>query len=306
MTTAPNDKRYLPFGGSTAIRDGEVLDCLRNLSLDVVATLDNSKITDEFCKNYVSWISQSTLNSIKGLNLFSEVCYINGTTDGFNHFYAKNKDSRFRCIRGDYMYHHLSWRNNYPGWKFIDDDAIRPNDAVVISWPFSDTGCEHISTREILEECSRLEVPVLIDCIYYTVSSGITIDLNYDCITDVVFGLSKTFPVAHARIGIRLTKVDDDDPLLVVKKINYNNRISARIGLELLKNFTPDYIFNKYREHQKAMCSYLEVTASDTVLFGLGDNKWQIYNRGAKTNRLSFHNYLHLPLEEISHVSKTN
>lgn len=305
MTTAPNDKRYLPFGGSTAVRDNEVIDCLRDLTMDVFDILDNPKITDQFCKDYLNWIKQSTLNHITGLDFFHEVCYINGTTDGFNHFYAKNKDCRFRCIRGDYMYHHLSWRNNYPGWKFIDEDNIRFNDAVVISWPFSDTGSEHMSTKEILEECSRLKVPVLIDCIYYTVSSGINIDLRYDCITDVVFGLSKTFPVAHARIGIRLTKIDDDDPLLVVKKINYNNRIGAKIGSELLRNFTPDYIFNKYRKQQQSICSYLGVTVSDTVLFGLGDSNWQIYNRGANTNRLSLHNYLHLPPEEIIYVPKT-
>ena len=305
MSKAPNDKRSLPFGGSMAINDQSVLDFLHNLNLDVLAILNDSEINYKFCHRYLEWLGSSKINTIKGLENFPEICYTNGTTEAFDHFYAKNKNRRFRCFRGEYVYHSLSWRNNFPGWSFIEDDELDSNDAVVLSWPFSNTGTEHDLARVILEKCCDLNIPVLIDCIYYTVGSS-SIDLNYDCITDVVFGLSKTFPVAHARIGIRLTRVDNDDPLLVLKKINYNNRISARIGLELINNYGPDYIFEKYRDKQIAICEFLKVEPSNAVLFGLGGEEWKIYNRGSTVNRLSFHNFLHRPLEDIYNASVIN
>ena len=38
----------------------------------------------------------------------------------------------------------------------------------------------------------------------------------------------------------------------------------------------------------------LDVEPSDCVLFGIGDDKWNEYNRDRDTNRLSFHKYLNV------------
>lgn len=298
MTSAPNSKTMLPFGGSKAIDDDAVVNYLQNINFDIVQTLNDISINDRFCATYIDWLKSSKNNQIAGIENFTEICYINGTTEGFDHFYAKNNRRRFRCFKGEYVYHNLSWRNNFPGWAFIEDDEIKDNDAIVMSWPFSDTGNTHTRTIEVLNQCTELKVPVLIDCIYYS-TSEVSINLNYDCITDVVFGLSKTFPVAHARIGIRLTKKDEDDPISVLKKINYNNRLGAKIGLQLIENFSCDYIFNKYRVKQIEICDYLDVDASNCVLFGIGGDPWHRYNRGGSTNRLSLHNYLNFPIDKI-------
>jgi len=87
---------------------------------------------------------------------------------------------------------------------------------------------------------------------------------------------------------MRLTRIDDDDSMFVTNKIGYTNRFGPQLGLELLSKFGPDYIFNKYRESQLNLCVQYEVTPSDTVLFGIGGDRWQEYNRGTATNRLSF------------------
>lgn len=302
----PYDKRHLPFGNSSAILDEQVLAHINEFKLDILSVLNDTSLSEKFCREYVNWIKTSKLNSFLGLEEFQYACYANGTTEAFDRFYAKNSNRRFRCFRGEYMYHQLSWRNNYPNWSFIEDDKIDSNDAVVISLPFSDTGNKHINHNLILKECSKLKVPVLIDCAYLGICENIIFDLNHDCITDVVFSLSKAFPLAHARIGLRLTKEDNDDPLFVVNKSGYVNRLGPALGLHLISKFSPDYIPLNYKEKQKLMCKHLKVDISNTVLFGIGTDGWEQYNRGNNTNRLSFHKYFHRPIEAFYNDCKSN
>jgi hypothetical protein len=187
------------------------------------------------------------------------------------------------------MYHKLAWRDKFV-WEYLEDEKLHKADAVVISLPFADTGDKHNKYHDLMRECSALGVPVLVDCAYYGACRHIHIDLAYPCITDVTFSLSKTFPVAYARIGMRYTKVDDDDTMFVYHKISYNNKIGALIGLEYFKTFTPDYIPNKYLDKQADFCNTLAIEPSKTVLFGIDYLKqYNQYNRGGASNRLSFH-----------------
>jgi hypothetical protein len=91
---------------------------------------------------------------------------------------------------------------------------------------------------------------------------------------------------------MRLTKEDDDDPLFVTNKAGYVNRLAAYIGLQLLNNFSPDYVYNKYRAKQEVCCEILGVKTSNCVLFGIGGSEWNEYNRDRETNRLGLHKYL--------------
>lgn len=288
--TAPNDKRTLPYGGSFSICDTEIVGYIK--SLDIVSGLWIDDITSNFCKIYVDWIATTKNNAVTGIEDFKHSVFSNGTSQAFDMFYIKNKHRRFRCFRGEYVYHQLAWRNSFPNWKFIEDDALRSNDAVVISLPFSNTGNEHDQLKWLLDNCTALEIPVLVDCAYFGTCKDINFDFTSKCISDVVFSLSKTFPVAHARIGMRLTRIDDDDLMFVYDKINYNNRIGAKLGLELIKQYSPDYIYNKYFEQQKNICNRLDIVPSNTILFGLDyHNRYPEYNRGTNINRLGLYKH---------------
>jgi hypothetical protein len=286
MSNIPNDKRSLDFGSAFSILEAETLKVLAS-PLDLSLLNSNSIIDDFLCK-YAIWIRSTKNNQIKGIDDYPFMCYSNGTSESFDKFYMKNHHRRFRCFKGEYMYHQLAWRYTH-SWKYLEDAALDQNDAVVISLPFADTGDMHTNYHQLMTECSKLGVPVLIDCAYFGICQNIEFDLTYKCITDVTFSLSKTFPVAHARIGVRLTREDDDDTMFVYQKIHYNNKLGAALGLRYLKTFTPDYIPSKYAGKQKEFCDILKVKPSKTVLFGIGDERWKEYNRGGLTNRLSFH-----------------
>jgi hypothetical protein len=287
MTNIPNDKRSMDFGSAFAIQDPETIKLLRNNYN--FTDLNSDSIIDEYLYEYDSWIKNSKSNVFTGLEEFGYRCYSNGTTEAFDKFYLKNTKRRFRCFKGEYMYHKLAWRNHFE-WAYLDDSPLHKNDAVVISLPFADTGDIHKDYFSLMRKCSDMGVPVLVDCAYFGACRNIHIDVAYPCITDVTFSLSKTFPVAYARIGMRYTKEDNDDTMFVYHKINYNNKIGALIGLEYFKNFSADYIPQKYLDKQLEFCNTLDVQPSKTVLFGIDtQQKFQEYNRGGNTNRLSFH-----------------
>jgi hypothetical protein len=288
MSKYQYDNKHLPFGHSAAVNDVNVLNAMQNISLDQFSNIDINK---QFCQTYLDWIKQHPHNTT-GLDNFKYAVYSHGTSESFDKFYMKNLNRRFRIFRSEYLYHQLAWRNSKLNWDYIEDGKLDGNDAVIISYPFADTGNKHEQMDFILHNCSALNIPVLIDCAYYTISSELDFDFNHKCITDITFSLSKTFPVAHARIGMRLTKEDDDDTLFVYEKANYQNRLGAILGLELINNFSSDYIVNKYRTTQIKFCKITNTKPSATVLFGIGGDEWIDYNRGSNTNRLSFHNYL--------------
>jgi hypothetical protein len=292
------------LGGAFAINDAKLLASLANYTASAALDLDKNYDTSTFCQHYLSWIQSTKLSTIKGLGDFQHSVLSLGTTETFDKFYMKHHAKRFRCFRGEYMYHQLAWRNSWPDWQYLEDDALRENDAVVISLPFADTGNEHEQYTWLMEQCTRLGIPVLIDCAYYGISSDITYDFTWPCITDIAFSLSKYFPVAHARIGMRLTRVNDDDPLFVYQYRSYNNKYGARLGEYFMDLYTPDYLVETYRHKQIEFSRILGVRPSKTILFGIGDDRWSEYNRGCDTNRIGFHKHLPLSVGEFTTTIK--
>lgn len=291
------DKRHLPFGHSTAIKDVDTLSLINNYRTSSEILFDQ-EINERFLNKYSDWILSTKNNEIIGINRFPFKCFSQGTSEAFDKFYMNYSSRRFRCFKGEYVYHRLAWRDGRFSWKYIEDEPLDIHDVVIISQPFSDTGDQHPLLNEILDQCDRLNIPLIIDCCYFGVCSEIVFDFSRPCIKEIVFSLSKTFPVSHIRIGMRLSKYDNDDLLFVYNKSGYTNRLAADIGLRYIEHFTPDYIANKYKNNQIEICKKLSIEPSDTVLFGIGGSQWNEYNRDRDTNRLGLHNFLHL--EDIS------
>jgi hypothetical protein len=286
------DTKSLPFGGAGAIMDPEQLAALGQITLDLPRLLWDDQVIPKFLTQYVNWISAGRSNIVNGLDQFPYAVYTNATTEAFDKFYIKNHCRRFRCFRGEYMYHILTWRNSFGGVVYLDDEPLAAGDAVVISFPFADTGNQHAGTNTILKQATELGVPVLLDMAYFGTCSGLTFDLTAPCITDVTFSLSKSMPMSTARVGMRLTRTDDDDPLFVINKTDYCNKVGASIASAMLDQFTADYIPCKYRNLQHEWSEQLNIEPSACVMFGSGDQSWAQYDRGTGKPRLSLHKYL--------------
>lgn len=286
--------KSLPYGGAQYVVNRDLEHFVRSAIARASQTsLWNTDLRSRFLDLYQQWIRQSKLNTFVALDQFPVATFSAGTTEAFDKFYLKNLTRRLRYFRGEYMYHQVAGRQYFPEAKFVEDADLDVNDVLVISLPFSDTGGEHPDMQSTLETCSALGIPVLVDCAYFGICSGIEFNLDHDCITDVTFSLSKAFPVPHLRIGMRLTREDDDDALLVMNKTDYVNRLSCAVGIDLLENFGPDMIYQTYHDRQQTLCADLGITASACVIFGIDhSNQYPQYNRGGSSNRLCLSKYL--------------
>ena len=283
----------LPYGGAAFVDNPELIQQTKMILADTANVMWDTDIKDRFLERYQEWIRSSELNLLKGLDKFPIAAYSLGTSESFDKFYFKNIGRRFRCYKGEYMYHQVAWRNYFPNWSFItDEDPIQANDAVVISLPFSDTGDQHVNQHVLFNSCDELDVPVLVDMAYFGICQNIIVDLDRPCVTDIVFSLSKCFPVPFMRIGMRLTREDDDDTLLVHHKTNYVNRTGAAVGLEFLNQYSPDWNVLSYAQNQKLFCNTLQCIESNTVIFGIDQGMRPEYSRGNSTNRLNLSKYL--------------
>jgi hypothetical protein len=268
-----DDARYYAknaLQGSRAVPDVDV----NSTVIQAIATYANLPVTSEHLDTFVH-----SFKSWTGLCLDNfDADYSAGCTQSFDSFYLRHRDKKFRCLVGEYFYHLKTWESNNINWSFIDaDNPLQTGDALVISYPFCDTG--NFFNTSILEECCAKDIPVLIDMCYYPLTSGCAFDFDYQCIDTVAFSLSKVFPVANYRIGVRYTRKDIHDGQKLHHSINYNNMLSAFIGSKLIEKYNVTHIYNTYNSKQKEACEFLNLTPSDSVLFAVGDEDWNTYSR---------------------------
>ena len=251
--------------------------------------LYNDTIVPEFVNTYYEWIQQSKLNQFNGLYKFNCIDFVHGTSQAFDFWYQKHHTRRFRCLRGDYVYHKVSWKNYYD-WLYLEDDDLKSNDAVIISVPFSDHGSIHPDIDSILNECDKKGIPVFIDAAYYCIARGINFNVDRPCIDTISFSMSKAFYGAERlRIGIRCRKTSEDDGCVLFNQFHCVSKIAAGVGLALCNNFDPDYNQNKFRSNQIQICKELDIIPSDCIIFGMADRnhkEFGDYDRGTDSRRV--------------------
>lgn len=199
-----------------------------------------------------------------------------------------HKDKRLRVFRGDYWWHMEIWSKANFNWSYIDDDpVIAENDACVCSYPFALTGDKHKDFDWLVEQCEQVGADLLVDFIYLPNSNNaVDIDLSADCIKEITFSMSKTFPVQTAKIAIRMLKSKPSDPMQMSNDENICNRLSGGLALNIIREFPIDYMVSKYLDKQKYWCDKLGLKQTNVVHFGLGGNYTNV-GRQTKMNYLS-------------------
>ena len=275
------------FRGGRAIPDLQVKSFWENIDADELSNVitNNTNTAETFVDTFDEWIRGSKLNNIKGLLNYKT--FIAGTSQAFDTFWMRHHNRRFRCFKGEFFYHKANWKK-FHKWEYIDNRDIAWGDAVVISYPFSDSCKEHSEMKHLLDRCEKSKVPVLIDCAYYVIAKDLDFDFsNYSCVEDIVFSLSKGFYQANKlRAGIRYSRYFRDDNIDMYNEWEQLNHVGAYLGTKLLNEFPPDYAVNLFRNRQLKYCEKHNLIPSDSVSFAFGGNEYSDLNRGADVNRL--------------------
>ena len=275
----PNHRNKI-YGGAWPVPDPDILEYLMTTSIN--------STHNEFVNDYFQWFANP--HNINGIEKFNSLSYCNGTTEAFDKFYHKHMHRKLRFLRGEYFYHQIMAKRFFKESSFIDEpNDISNDDVVVMSVPFSDTGNVPEHYDDIMTQCEKNNVPVLLDMAYISLAVKLDINVDYQCIDTITTSLSKVFPVAHWRIGMRMQKENIDDTLDAYEMNSYLNTHAVNVGHQLIKQYPADYSFNKYRQQQLSFCNMLDLTPSDSFIFGIDQfNKHPEYNRGGPTNRFCF------------------
>jgi len=255
--------------------------------LNPTADLYNENIQNEFVEQFYNWINSSKNNKLTGLENFTNRKLVSGTAQAFDHWYWRHKNRTFRFFKGEFMYHGAVLKHGGL-YANIEDRKLQPNDAVIISVPFSDYGSQHPKLDSILNNCQALGIPVLLDFAYYPCTKNIDINLDkYTCIETVTFSISKAFYGAEfLRVGMRLERNDTDDGIDVFNSVEMVNRVSLSIAMSLIAKYSVDHSWNTYADVYQEVCNELELNTTDCIMFGTGGEKYADYNRGSDVNRV--------------------
>jgi len=269
------------YKNAIPIPNKHVRDVINTVKFD--STLS---VYDRYIEMFDKWIKSSKNNHLTNLDAYTNKKFISGTIQSFDHFYLKHNKLRFRFFQGEFMYHRASMKNNL-NWEWLSTEPLMIGDALVISVPFSDTGSMHTKLVSLLDKCEELQIPVLLDMAYYPITKNINLNLNYTCIDTICFSLSKAFDGAQwLRCGIRYQRYDNDDGIDIYNSVDMTPRIPMQLAIALMNNFSVDYNWDTYGETYTNVCKTHNLQQTDCVIFGLGDNSFNEYNRGGIVNRV--------------------
>ena len=131
------------------------------------------------------------------------------------------------------------------------------------------------------------DVPVCLDLAYWGISKFVHINLDlYPAIEEVTCSLSKPFfTLENHRVGVRFTKQYVDDGVSMLNEVKMQNEYSMALGIEYMRNFSPDYNWQKYKTLYEDICQEQDLVYTDTIIFGLGDEiRHSEFNRGVSGN----------------------
>jgi len=273
--------------GARPIVNSEVTEFHNNLKIDSYPTLE------EYTNVWREWINYSNTKSLTGLNDFTFADYTQGTSQTFDQFILKHsKDRQIICLSGDFQYHaclgkHVNFKYiDYPHHLEEQLDGLGLH-ALIISAPFSDFGTIHPDFEHLMQVCKVHDIPVCLDLAYWGIAKHVHINLEqYPAIKEVTCSLSKPFhTLENHRVGVRFTRDYVDDGISMLNEVKMANNYSMALGVEYMKNFSPDYNWQKFRSAYEDICVEQDLVYTDTVIFGLGDDmRHTEFNRGITGN----------------------
>ena len=247
--------------------------------------------SDYFLENYPKWIASSKLNKFTGFDAFPYRYVSLGVTQAMDwwHYWCQANGYQLTMFRGEYPYNRDVQLNNPIEWgDSIDDIGLRKGHAVIVSVPFSGTGCKPERWDWLMKQCNYLEIPVFVDCAWFGTCYDIEINLDEPCIKMVAFSTTKGLSCGNWRSGIAFSKINEGS-LAVQTEWYHGIHLNVAIANTLMDKFGPDTIAKKYRESHEAVCKHYGLQTTNTVHIALAPSgdPWDSFHRDATYNRVN-------------------
>ena len=257
------DPKWLEIERPQPLSDNRI----EQLQKDVLSGKIDKDITDQVYDNFKneteSWILNSSLNVLIGLEEFSRKDIIIGCTQFIDNLYMQGP---VQVLHNDYRYHQ---RLGYAYFK--DVGSLIPDIPLIIAMPFPQIGAPHQDIEEILDECIKKNIDVHIDGAWISCCRDINFNFNHVAIRSVGISLSKGLGLGWNRIGLRWTRESKADSISIMNDFNMNNRALSMIGLHFIRNLDPDYLWNTHAERYYKVCQDFNLTPTKSIYLALKD-----------------------------------
>ena len=263
MTTATEyTEKWLQQGRPQPMWDKNINRIIRDFHSNGVKNgcPDEDVLYDVFKDEFINWINRSSFNTLTGFEYFPirDICI--GCTQFIDNLYMK--ENSIITFEGDYKYH---WRlNNHIEYATLDTLEFTTKD-VLIAMPFPKTGDIHLDMNKILDKCYEANIPVHIDGAWVTCCRDITFDFNHPAIHSFAISLSKGLALGWNRIGIRFSRIPQEDSIGLMNDYNMNCRSLAWLGLHFLRSLEPDYFWKKYENAYYKICEDFDLTPTKAI-----------------------------------------
>jgi len=274
--------------GARPIRNSNIIDFHDTIDKDNL----EAPTLDKYAEIWKQWLNFSNNKSIIGLDDFTHADYTQGTSQSFDNFILRHShDRQILVLSGDFQYH--ACMGKHVDFAYVKDfrdmeSVIRGPGlhALLISVPFSDLGVMHPQFDQLMQVCDVHDIPVCVDLAYWGISKNVYINLyKFPAIKEVTCSLSKPFcTLENHRVGIRFTRDYVDDGISMLNEVKMQNNFSMALGVEYMKNFSPDYNWETFGEAYQKVCNEHSLQQTDTVIFGTGGEEFKEFNRGIEGN----------------------
>lgn len=201
----------------------------------IITSMDTVYSYERYSTSIKEWLSPI-------INLEKFYVYpTNGITDGLNYFLSVEKRNIIRN-NGDY-----EWVDN----KFNNSDSS----ILYMSNPSSIDG----NFTSIPEH-----IPVALDIAYIGTTEIKSIEIK-DNVEYVFYSLSKPFGVNQYRTGWIFTRFFDPKLYNLCYRANYYNYFSHHLSERIIKEFSIDYIYCRFKDFQADVCNQYDLIPSDSV-----------------------------------------
>lgn len=231
----------------------------------------SDSIKTTFFEKFDGWIHGSKLNSVRGLEAFPNRDFILGVTHSIDDLHIAF-GLKLVAMEGEYPYH----TRMRPDFVYRKLETLRSGDVLVFSIPFCRYGAEHPQTREILQRCQELKIPVHADAAWYGCLRDFHFDFNHPAIETVSFSLSKSLGLGSHRVGVRYSRTRHTGPVTIIN--NFAMEISSvmHAAVTMIDQFGPDYLQNRYGRAYTLTCEHLGLLPTNALHVALEKDEGQL------------------------------
>jgi hypothetical protein len=258
------DPIYLEVERPQPLSDNRIESMIQDVLSGKIDKDTTDTVYTDFKREMTSWLLQSKLNIITGLDNFDRVDIINGCTQFIDAEYMKCQP---QVLIGDYRYHDRlgNWGTRH--------GILQEGVPLIIAMPFPSTGAVHTQMTEILDEAQDKGIDVHVDGAWFTCCRGIDFDISHPAIKSMGISLSKGLGLGWNRVGLRWTRQPTPDSVTIMNDFNMNLRAPAMIGLYFIRNLPPDYLWSTYGDIYHKICTDFNLTPTKSIYLALKNNQ---------------------------------